>query len=185
MLHGSCGVGTGLRKALALSLPSVLQGVTLHQEGREASSSFLVPPQMARAASAPFCHCPRAQKLCQELACTQQQASCPVQSRLEFIGRLAVAFMRTWKCKALFRGTFSSIKGGKKKRESLHLSNKTPYEYVSHSALRIQEGFSLVSNHSKSREGAMGAACRESRAGERYPRGLSLEYVLAAQQFEI
>lgn len=31
----------------------------------------------------------------------------------------------------------------------------------------------------------MGAACREGRAGERYPRGLGLEYVLAAQQFEI
>jgi len=31
----------------------------------------------------------------------------------------------------------------------------------------------------------MGAACREGRAGERYPGGLSLEYVLAAQQFEI
>lgn len=31
----------------------------------------------------------------------------------------------------------------------------------------------------------MGAACRESRDRERYPRGLSLEYVLAAQHFEI
>lgn len=31
----------------------------------------------------------------------------------------------------------------------------------------------------------MGAACGEGRAGERYPGGLSLECVLAAQHFEI
>lgn len=83
---------------------------------------------------------------------TRQQALCPFQSRPELIGRLTVAFMRIWKCKALFRGTFNSIKVGKKKREPLRLGNKTPYEYVSHSALCIQGDFFLVSNHSKNRE---------------------------------
>lgn len=69
------------------------------------------------------------------------------------MARLTVAFMRIRKCKALFRGTFSSIRMGKKKREPLHPTNKTPYEYDGHSALCIQGGFFLVSNHSKNGEG--------------------------------
>lgn len=59
-------------------------------------------------------------------------------------------------------------KGGRKEREPLHLSNKTSYEYASHSALHSVVGFFgfvffLVSNNSKSSAGAVGMACREGR----------------------
>lgn len=81
-------------------------------------------------------------------------------------------------------------KEGRKEREPLHRGNKTSYEYVSHSALHPIVVFwflffFLVGNNSKKWSWSNGNGLKGRQGGERYSGGLSLEYVLAAQQYEI